>query len=273
MTNWLPESALQGFGPGIDYAVYGLGVLIVLVFAVWLFRRLGGGTFIAGGIHRHRRLAVLDAAPIDTRRRLVLVRRDDREHLLLIGGATDIVVEQNIHRAEDDLAGKTGKSAVHAPDNRPEKAVAPLAEGGMAASPAARAEEKFAAGERSGSAELEISAAPTPAASDRSLAVPDEPGSEPVPLRAQGGAPGIGDENADQPARRSARATEATEAPVKAPCATPSERASAEPAARLQPDRPHSRRQEETTRKKSVEPQTLDDEMERLLQELSSGRG
>ena len=48
---------------------------------------------------RQPRLAVIDAAPVDGRRRLVLVRRDNVEHLLMIGGPSDIVVEQNIVRA------------------------------------------------------------------------------------------------------------------------------------------------------------------------------
>jgi flagellar protein FliO/FliZ len=41
---------------------------------------------------------LLNAASVDGRRRLVLVRRDDVEHLLLIGGPTDVVVESNIDR-------------------------------------------------------------------------------------------------------------------------------------------------------------------------------
>jgi hypothetical protein len=45
------------------------------------------------------RLAVVDAAAVDGRRRLVLIRRDNVEHLLMIGGRTDIVVEPNIVRA------------------------------------------------------------------------------------------------------------------------------------------------------------------------------
>jgi hypothetical protein len=38
----------------------------------------------------------MDATAVDSHRRLVLVRRDDVEHLILIGGPTDVVVEQNI---------------------------------------------------------------------------------------------------------------------------------------------------------------------------------
>ncbi len=43
-----------------------------------------------------RRLAVVEVAPIDARRRLVLVRRDDREHLILLGIGQDVVIETNI---------------------------------------------------------------------------------------------------------------------------------------------------------------------------------
>jgi hypothetical protein len=42
---------------------------------------------------------VIDAASVDGRRRLLLVRRDNVEHLVMIGGPTDIVIEQNIVRA------------------------------------------------------------------------------------------------------------------------------------------------------------------------------
>ena len=33
---------------------------------------------------------------LDTRRRLVLVRRDDVEHLILLGAASETVIERNI---------------------------------------------------------------------------------------------------------------------------------------------------------------------------------
>jgi hypothetical protein len=44
-------------------------------------------------------LAVVDAAKMDGRRHLILIRRDNVEHLLMIGGPTDVVVEPNIVRA------------------------------------------------------------------------------------------------------------------------------------------------------------------------------
>jgi hypothetical protein len=46
-----------------------------------------------------RRLEVVDHANLDSRRRLVLIRRDDVEHLLLTGGPVDVVIETGINIA------------------------------------------------------------------------------------------------------------------------------------------------------------------------------
>ncbi|AOF92079.1 flagellar biosynthetic protein FliO [Sinorhizobium sp. RAC02] len=70
--------------------------LVCLALVLWIIRGRPSSPFIRGGRNRTPRLAVLDAAAIDTRRRLVLVRRDDVEHLLMIGGPTDIVIETRI---------------------------------------------------------------------------------------------------------------------------------------------------------------------------------
>jgi hypothetical protein len=70
--------------------------LLCLALVLWIVRGRPSSPFIRGGRNRTPRLAVLDAAAIDTRRRLVLVRRDDVEHLIMIGGPTDIVIETRI---------------------------------------------------------------------------------------------------------------------------------------------------------------------------------
>src|SRR5437763_15027475 len=77
-----------------------LVVLALIGAAAWLARRFAGSR-LGSNANRGRmpRLAVIDAAAVDGRRRLVLVRRDNIEHLLMIGGPTDIVVEPNIVRA------------------------------------------------------------------------------------------------------------------------------------------------------------------------------
>src|SRR5437660_1957600 len=75
-------------------------VLALIGLTFWLIRRFGTARVGAAAQRgRQPRLAVIDAAPVDGRRRLVLVRRDNVEHLLLIGGPSDFVVEQNIVRA------------------------------------------------------------------------------------------------------------------------------------------------------------------------------
>jgi flagellar protein FliO/FliZ len=77
-----------------------VAVLALIGVAAWLVRRFAGNRLGANPNRgRMPRLAVIDAAAVDGRRRLVLVRRDNIEHLLMIGGPTDIVVEPNIVRA------------------------------------------------------------------------------------------------------------------------------------------------------------------------------
>jgi len=71
---------------------------LILGFA-WAVRRFGTGRLGASSRGRQPRLAVIDHATVDGRRRLILVRRDNVEHLLMIGGPTDVVVEPNIVRA------------------------------------------------------------------------------------------------------------------------------------------------------------------------------
>jgi hypothetical protein len=77
-----------------------IAVLALIGVAAWVVRRYANNR-LGANTQRGRmpRLAVIDAAAVDGRRRLVLVRRDNVEHLLMIGGPSDIVVEPNIVRA------------------------------------------------------------------------------------------------------------------------------------------------------------------------------
>ena len=90
-----------------------VAVLVLIGLVAWLVRRFAGNR-LGGSAGRGRmpRLAVIDAAAVDGRRRLVLVRRDNVEHLLMIGGPSDIVVEQNIVRAAQarDQASPRGEA-------------------------------------------------------------------------------------------------------------------------------------------------------------------
>ena len=91
------------FGEG-QYGLRFLFAFIVVLGLIglfaWLARRFGATNLGAAAARgRQPRLAVIDAAAVDGRRRLLLIRRDNVEHLLMIGGPTDVVVETNIVRA------------------------------------------------------------------------------------------------------------------------------------------------------------------------------
>lgn len=86
--------------------------LLCLVAVLWIMRNRPSSPFIRGGKNRQPRLAVLDAAAVDTRRRLVLVRRDDVEHLIMIGGPTDIVIESRIAPLDESASVNDGPAVV-----------------------------------------------------------------------------------------------------------------------------------------------------------------
>lgn len=75
-----------------------LAVIAVLILGVVIFRFVG--TRIRG--REGARLGISEYHEIDKDRRLVLIRRDDVEHLLLIGGGQDLVIESGIDLAELD---------------------------------------------------------------------------------------------------------------------------------------------------------------------------
>jgi flagellar protein FliO/FliZ len=72
-----------------------VAVLALLVGFAWLARRFGfaGRSFAPGG---RRRLAVVEMVPIDAKRRLVLLRRDQTEHLIVLGADSATLIESGI---------------------------------------------------------------------------------------------------------------------------------------------------------------------------------
>ncbi|WP_202617947.1 flagellar biosynthetic protein FliO [Aureimonas leprariae] len=99
MPSGLSQSLETNFGPLATYAVVTAVFFALLLLVVFLNRRMKRGGAIGAGRSRGPRLAVLDVAAVDQRRKLVLLRRDDVEHLVLIGGQNDLVVESGILRA------------------------------------------------------------------------------------------------------------------------------------------------------------------------------
>ena len=88
-----------------DYLRFGLALVFVLgligLFAT-IARRAGFGFPIKAIKSRERRrISIVEVTPLDGRRRLVLIRCDDKEHLLLIGPSTELVVASDISRNRD----------------------------------------------------------------------------------------------------------------------------------------------------------------------------
>jgi flagellar protein FliO/FliZ len=74
--------------------VVALGVVLALIAGLaWVLRRTSLGRAAIG---RNGRLSVVESMSLDPRRRLLLVRRDGVEHLLLLGATGELVVEAGI---------------------------------------------------------------------------------------------------------------------------------------------------------------------------------
>ena len=129
MLQGLENVAGPGYVAAILWTFAALILLVVVLLVIKVVRNLTFGTFVAGGRNRKTRLAVMDATAVDSHRRLVLVRRDDIEHLILIGGPTDVVVERDIRLAaprRPALTGDSGQQQAAAPRPRaPQPAPAP----------------------------------------------------------------------------------------------------------------------------------------------------
>jgi flagellar protein FliO/FliZ len=72
--------------------VIALGALIA-----WAFKTFFGRPSTQGFLRpRDKRLGVVETATIDAKRKLLLVRRDDVEILVMVGGPVDLVLETGI---------------------------------------------------------------------------------------------------------------------------------------------------------------------------------
>ncbi|MDI6026809.1 flagellar biosynthetic protein FliO [Corticibacterium sp. UT-5YL-CI-8] len=120
--DWLDSVAGPGYTAAVLWTLAALVALVVVLVIIKIIKSLTAGTFVTGGRNRKTRLAVMDATAVDTHRRLVLVRRDDVEHLILIGGPNDVVVETDIRMAPSKRPDLTASAAPQsAPRPRPQE--------------------------------------------------------------------------------------------------------------------------------------------------------
>lgn len=74
-----------------------LGLIVLAGLVVWLGRRARRNR--SHGLVAGHRLAVIDQVQIDEHRRLVLIQRDEVQHLVVLGGGSDFLVESGIGEA------------------------------------------------------------------------------------------------------------------------------------------------------------------------------
>ena len=93
--------------------IFVLGLIGALALAA---RRFGLGYQTPSRKGKQRRLFIVEAIQVDTKRRLVLLRRDTTEHLVLLGAASELLVEsgipapgEGVAAVLEEAAGGTGK--------------------------------------------------------------------------------------------------------------------------------------------------------------------
>jgi hypothetical protein len=106
-------SLFGGSGNGIAGVIFALGlVLVLIVLSVWVLKFVFKATDHVARA-RGRRLALVEALPVDAKRQLLIVRRDGVEHVILTGGPQDLVLESGIP-AEKPALHRPPVGATHA---------------------------------------------------------------------------------------------------------------------------------------------------------------
>ena len=93
--SWLSGNKALAYGAAA-VALIVAALLVLLVFRLAFGRRLR----MSGARGRQLRLGIVDAFDLDRQRQLVIVRRDNVEHLIMIGGPNDMLIKSQIVRAE-----------------------------------------------------------------------------------------------------------------------------------------------------------------------------
>ncbi|NGP17945.1 flagellar biosynthetic protein FliO [Devosia aurantiaca] len=118
-------SLFGGSGNTILTVLFALGaVLVLIVLGVWLLKFVFNmsGNAVRG---RNRRLLVVDTLALDQKRQLVIIRRDEVEHLILTGGPQDVVIETGIPVIEEQPVA-TRRPIPSVPVNRPAPKAPPV---------------------------------------------------------------------------------------------------------------------------------------------------
>ena len=81
-----------------NYLQFGAALIFVLALigAIALLLRAVGGLQFAQGRVGDRRLSITESLLVDARRRVILVRRDDEEYLVLLSPHGDVILDDRI---------------------------------------------------------------------------------------------------------------------------------------------------------------------------------
>ncbi|VAV86683.1 hypothetical protein MNBD_ALPHA02-2013 [hydrothermal vent metagenome] len=77
-----------------------LALILILAYGAKRFGLMARVT-VNSGKTKDKRLDIVEILPVDARRKLMLIRRDDVEHLIMLGNERDIVIEQNIETGKN----------------------------------------------------------------------------------------------------------------------------------------------------------------------------
>ncbi|MDB5558288.1 MAG: hypothetical protein JWQ36_1222, partial [Enterovirga sp.] len=92
---------IENLSPAVRYLIaFAIIFMLLALFALVLRRLTGAKLTLANdrGRARQPRLGIVDVYDLDRHRQLILLRRDNVEHLLLVGGPNDLFIETNIVR-------------------------------------------------------------------------------------------------------------------------------------------------------------------------------
>lgn len=103
-----------GFGDYFKFVFALIFVLALIAVFAALARRMGLG-YRTASRGKSKRLSIVEVIPIDPKRRLALVRRDEVEHLLLLGTGNnpDLLIESGIPVDAADFAGALAKATAN----------------------------------------------------------------------------------------------------------------------------------------------------------------
>lgn len=118
-----------------DAVIYGISIVLLIAVAglgVWFLRQSLGMEGVPLFTPKPRRLGVVESTSVDGRRRLILVRRDNVEHLIMTGGPVDVLIETGIAAPRPAIIGLDQAGAAGLNGHQPSK----LADIGTTLSPA-----------------------------------------------------------------------------------------------------------------------------------------